>query len=457
MSDVGTGEETTADDRDAPAQATRRGLLARSWRTLLPFVLVAGFAAALLIVFIHRYPTVGPIDELQHVDYAEKISRGDLVEQGDKFGQVALREESCRGIDSPGMVLPSCDDAHFQPEAYQEGGFNTAAGHPPVYYLVTGLGARALQVLPGIDSFLLGARLMGVFWLVGGLVVLWLLLRELRVRPLVAAAIGLFVVCIPSVFYFSAVVNNDAAALMVGSGVAWVGLRFVRGTSPLWLFALVCALAQGVKYTNIVVIGIVVATILTLAYLRRSDPAERKRLLVGAAAAIGAALVVTVAWQGLLTVTAKVPGSEIPMTQRFLVKSISVNDVLRQSLAGFPPTQNPYIPKFMASVALTSWVAIVGWIVIAGPTAAALRTSGPAKVRAMSVWTLVAMLTTGSFFTVLYFVQMSTYTDIPSRYGLVMVPVALAGLATCLRDKGAQIAMGGLAVLGAVIMLSAVI
>jgi hypothetical protein len=427
-----------------------------SWRTLLPFALVAVFAAVLLVVFIHRYSPVGPIDELQHVDYAEKISRGDFVEVGDKFGQVALREESCRGIDSPGMVLPSCDDARFQPEAYQEGGYNTAAGHPPVYYLVTGLGSRALQVLPGIDSFLLGARLMGVFWLVGGLVVMWLLLRELRVRPLVAAALGLFVVCIPSVFYFSAVVNNDAAAILVGSGVALVGLRFLRRASPLWLLALVCALAQGVKYTNVVMVGIVVAVLLTQAYLARRDPAERKRLLIGAAVAVGAVLVVTIGWQVVLTATTKVPSADLPMTQRFLVHSLSIDDIVRQSLAGFPPPPKPENPQLKASVALTSWVALVGWVVIAGPTAAALRTSGATRVRAMSVWTLVAMLTTGSFFTVLYYVQLSVYTDIPSRYGLVMVPAAIAGLATSLRDKGARIAVCGLAALGAVVMLVAV-
>ena len=428
-----------------------------SWRGLLPFVLVALFATGLLGVFIHRYPTLGPIDELQHVDYAEKVSRGDLVEVGDKFGQVALREEACRGVDAPGMNLPSCGDAEFQPEVFQESGFNTAAGHPPVYYLVTGLGARALQLLPGIDSFLVAARLMGLFWLVGGLVVFWLLLKELGVRPPVSAALGLFVVCIPSVFYFSGTVNNDAAAFLVGSSVALVGLRFIRSASPLWMFALVCALAQGVKYTNVVVVGIVVATALTVAYLRRGDPVERKRLVVGAVVALAAALLVTVAWQGVMIATTKVANSEIPMTQRFLVHSLSIDDIMRQSLAGFPPTQNPYLPKFMASVALAMWGVLVGWVVIAGPTAAALRTSGSARARSMSVWTLVAMLTTGSFFTVLYYVQLSVYTDIPSRYGLVMVPAALAGLATSVRDRGAQWAIWGLSLVGSVIMFSAVV
>jgi hypothetical protein len=79
-----------------------------------------------------RYRPMSPIDELRHLDYAVKISNGNLTYTGDKLGEIAMREESCRGLDLIGWIDPPCDTPVLDPLAYRDDGWQTASPHPPL-------------------------------------------------------------------------------------------------------------------------------------------------------------------------------------------------------------------------------------------------------------------------------------------------------------------------------------
>ena len=101
---------------------------------------------AFIPAFIHivQYTQFSPIDELRHLDYALQITSGHVPEIGDKLGQDAMREEACRGIDLP-FRSPRCDSATFDPIAFRDDGWQTAAPHPPVYYILSGISGRTLS------------------------------------------------------------------------------------------------------------------------------------------------------------------------------------------------------------------------------------------------------------------------------------------------------------------------
>ena len=94
---------------------------------------------------------LSPLDELQHVDYLDQASRFDFVHNGERVGQLAMREQACRTVDSPGFVSPPCKAKDLKPVQFQEGGFNTASADPPTYYVLTGL--HGLHVLGGMIVF----------------------------------------------------------------------------------------------------------------------------------------------------------------------------------------------------------------------------------------------------------------------------------------------------------------
>ena len=104
-------------------------------------------ALAVLVVALHvrEYRPLSPIDELQHLDYLYKAPSGHIVARGERIGEAALREETCRGLDAP-IALPSCTaPAPLDPDEFQERGFNTASVHPPTYYFLTGTAAKAVK------------------------------------------------------------------------------------------------------------------------------------------------------------------------------------------------------------------------------------------------------------------------------------------------------------------------
>ncbi len=129
--------------------------------SLAAAVALMALAAVLVVLHVRAYTALSPLDELQHVDYLDQASRFDFVHNGERVGQLAMREQACRTVDSPGFVSPPCKAKDLKPVQFQEGGFNTASADPPTYYVLTGLAARALVHLPGVDSLVTGGRLVG--------------------------------------------------------------------------------------------------------------------------------------------------------------------------------------------------------------------------------------------------------------------------------------------------------
>ena len=61
------------------------------------------------MVLLHErdYTPLSPVEKLQHIDYLDQASRFDLVRTGEHVGEVAMREQACRTVDSPGFVSPA--------------------------------------------------------------------------------------------------------------------------------------------------------------------------------------------------------------------------------------------------------------------------------------------------------------------------------------------------------------
>ena len=223
-------------------------------------------AAVLVLMHLRVYTTLSPIDELQHLDYVDSMTRFDIVRSGETVGPVAMREEACRGVDSPGFATPSCDAPVLRPEQFQESGINTAATHPPVYYLTTGAVAEVVDAVPGVESFLAAARLL---WLGFGLALIFALARRLGANVMSAAGACLLLAATPAVLHSSTVLTNDAPSLVVGSLLFLAGLGVLeRRLHPGWLAA-AAALATSIKVTNIVAVGAVLF-LLVLARERQS-------------------------------------------------------------------------------------------------------------------------------------------------------------------------------------------
>src|SRR5579872_6751460 len=88
-------------------------------------------------------PKLSIFDEMVHADYLIKVTEGQLVHTGDRIGPGAMQEAACRGFDVA-QAVPPCG-SQYTPDQFPALGFNSADIHTPVYYFITGLGARFLM------------------------------------------------------------------------------------------------------------------------------------------------------------------------------------------------------------------------------------------------------------------------------------------------------------------------
>ena len=460
-------------------------------RSAICVAALMALALGLVLGHIHSYTEVSPVDELQHLDYLIRAGDGHLVGLGDLSSQKSLRLETCHRLDAEfDAKVPSCvTDATIQldPTTFQESGYNTAAIHPPTYYAIDGLLARAIAAtLPVTDDPLTNGRAAGAVWLMAAVGALWLLLRELGANRTLASALIAITISTPTVLLAAATINTDGTSLLCGSLLVWAVVRWERGRLPLWIVLAATALCAGTKVTNLIGVAVVVLYLLlrcnwssirsvaistsslsstssststsggslkdgllpragVILRLRAFCGSNRRRLLpVLWTSAV--AVVVSGVWQVVAQSIATVPGADIPMTQRYTVTSFPMSQFIGSWRQTFDPLFGPYLPPFLRTdlVILTSGLAAVLLVLLV--IVAMVRSPKGSRQRALACASLGAAAIAGPAIVLFNYGFQSVYVDIPFRYALVAVPALVASAAAVLRGRWATVLTAGFAV-----------
>lgn len=417
---------------------------------VVPAVLVT-LSVIVVALHVRAYTEVGPVDELQHLDYLFRIP--DVVASGDKFGHDAMRVEACRGLDAA-FQPPACSTPLLRPEQFQEAGFNTAYIHPPTYYFVTRAAATAIDALPGIGSLFTAARLAGAAWLGAGLVATFAAATRLRARRRMVLAVVTVVAASPAVLMPAATVNPDAASLVVGGACLWCVLAWEDKHQGVWLLVAAGVVAEVIKLQNLVVL-LGLGTYMLLRAIEREHGAwrvDRTKVvgLVVMGISAGAAAGI---WTVVMSALAHVPPDEIPMSQRFLVDDFPAHGLLVTLGDLITPLAEPYVVPPLRSD-WTDLVVTTGvWMLLFGTLAAALLPLG-LDVRVVTLaraWLIVGLLA-GPFLVVLNYVGQGQYIDLPLRYGLTLVPGFAVVTAAALTSGAARAVASALASFAAAVI-----
>lgn len=290
-------EHPSRTDVPPVADAPRSSAGARRWLDVLAIAALLLLALIAVLPQVEKQAPLSALDEPSHFDYAWHASHFEFPAAGDTFAPEVMEAWNCYGNEL--LRLPTCGTTG-PPEAYPALAQQYNFGHPPVYYLVTGLAARAIEALSDVD-FLTAARAMGAIWLGAGMAVMHLALRGLGVAlPLaasVAAASGMWW----SSFSAATIVTNDAPFLLT-TALGLLALAGLRRRHPYWLTAtlliLLAALAAGVKVMHALPFLAIAGAFVVLALLpdRYRPFAGRWSLLGTAAGMVGAVGAVYVLW-----------------------------------------------------------------------------------------------------------------------------------------------------------------
>lgn len=440
---------------DRPAMETRLRRRMAKGQLLASLVLLM---LSILVVSAHTYVyrTIGPIDELQHIDYADSMAHGHIPVFPAPIGQHALAEESCRGLDAGGgnsFPLPACGATPYDNAKYQEGGLSTQAFHPPLYYAVVGPVARGIASLLRLDSVVDVERLLGGLWFGAGLCLALAAAVRVGVKPWVAALPLALVVAMPQMIYAHSSVDNDVSAFFVGALALWAVTRDSGSRRFAFVLALIGVIAGLTKVTN--GFGIALAALIAFLVPTISSSAREgavtwwRRVRPGLWMSLGY-LVATVAWQAYFVKTRLIAPKDLSIFNRFKPDSVTVGSVL-QNINSYadpfytgqrstPESSPAYIaPQFLHPLALA--LAFLGSSIFFVAVYSTWLRGRPSLATTTGRLTSLVLVLAGPLqFLAVYIATSAGYTQV--RYAWSIVPAYAVVTALVVRRLGQWVIAG---------------
>jgi hypothetical protein len=394
-----------------------------------PLVLLA-ISVAVVASYVGDQRPLSPFDEWVYADYLDKVSRGQLVEQGEAIDEYALELSSCRGVFVWGSQGTPCGRAPRLSD-YPQAGVTSADIHPPTYFLVTSSAAAVVRAVGVTDDLLTAGRLVGALWLFAGLALMYILARDWGATAVAAAALVLAVAAAPLTRYTNSYVTPDAANLAVGAGVLLVASRWATGRWPTWSLLAVGTLAGAIKAQNLLVLG-VAALLLVAAVALDVIPSRTRRSRrsswMAAAALLGGGLLAQVAWLAYRHTAAIGPAPSQGLPEGRPTLGALVNETTAFfARIGLGATEDG-----LGVPAYGHWLS---WLLIAGTLGAAL-VLGARDFRGLTGACLtVGLVLGGPLLMIMISLVSGVVVPSPARYGMVLLAGAGAVTASVIRDR----------------------
>ncbi|MGK2946967.1 MAG: hypothetical protein ACSLFP_00195 [Acidimicrobiales bacterium] len=413
------------------------------------FVAVALPSALVALVAVNS-PEFSVLDEPVHSDYLRRVEQGEVPRMGDKVLEATVRDVQCRTVQ--GRTNAPCDLPRHEPEMLGADGYQYQAQHPPVYYAVTAVLRQVVRLGPA-DDFVTTARLTGMAWLSAGLLLFWAAARRLGCRFWPTALLTTLLALSPGVLYQSATINNDAAAILTGSAALFMFAHLRNAPSALaavgWTAVAVTLVL--IKPTGVISIAAACAALLIDAMAdrrltwRRAGPFVLP--LIGGLIAYAGWSVVREA-RGYVDYDIVLEALlSFKMTDDFPLDDVVAN--VTRLIMAYPSGGLPIAPPFVTGPAL-----LIMFPLVAAALMPLVATRGGDAAQRVGSLGLLALVTGGPAFTLLFYLDYSIEGGPSSRYGLSLLPLlAVAGAAT-FKTRRAMVVLSvlGLLLLGALMI-----
>lgn len=434
-------------------------------------VVAAGTLALLsllwsLLAIIHS-PELSRLDEWTYLDYAWKVSAGHIPVAGEPVAREILVAWSCRGMDGTiqGVTLPTCSVANgADVSAWPYKGQNYNAFHPPVYFLLMGLFARAVSV-SGM-SFVTGARLFCGLVVAVSLSALYFAIRRWCVGRVAAFSATLLTLATPGVAASAAIAHSESINVLAGACAVWLGARIVVDRNFGWKVPAIVAVAVASMrvISTVGLLALALAEILFAIFPRISGMAvsriERRRL-AGIGIAIVAGVMATylawALWQGIRTHASYVPATKGVSTSEF--GNSDIGRVLRTLISVYGLSQYPqdwYMQLSLNSTVLVAWSTALYCFYLALPWVALAVSFKERTKRTLAASAAAGPLVAGVVVQAREIVtNASFFRNISGRYALSALPLFAASAAFVCDRKWMRSGLCVIASLGyAIVMIS---
>ena len=411
-----------------------------------PMLLVT-VSLAVMITAVHMHSNAAsPFDEWVYLDYLFKVPTQGFVHQGEHIGHAALQIASCDGVVLYGKLGDPCGSSRSTYALYPYIGRTGADAYTPIYFWVTYGAGKAVQFITRGD-LIESARITSAFWLAGGMIAFYSLLRMFRVNKLVIIAIGLCYIASPVAWWSNSFVSTDAPSFFFGATIFLTAYRFAVGKASGWWLVGFSVLATLVKVTNILAVGLAALFLVFLA-VNRARPIDRRwlspqkwkspdirhPLAFGVLSSVSS-IVAQLIWLWIRSAesvgSSPDQGIGSPLTLRAIASQLvnflpeTINS--GSNMVSLDGSYGYVMPDYLTSP--------LSWICVAGVIGALMITNHDVTHGAMR-WSIA--VSSVIFAPILAIGLMQTqgfYFQIPSRYGLSLLPLFLAMFAITMKNR----------------------
>lgn len=425
---------TLSVENDTPSSQTRSGV--RRGTDLLLCVVLVVASLAFCAKHVSGHDETSPIDEYMYIDYYAKVLDHGYVKQGERTGDYARRYLSCHPNRVFGAWQPQLCGAHrSRPDAsYPFDGKTWANLYTPLYFLTVRVAAEPL-VWAGVDFVQAGRYATGL-WLVLGVILLYLVLRRLKVHPAVAFAASLTMSGSLAAYWSNTYISTDATGLAAGAGMLWATIHFLDqpGRRRAFLFVAAAVFFAAFKIQNLEAVAVVAVWLVLTAWQRSGDePAragERLRRTVSdlytrvAVGGMMAGAAVQAVWLAFRAANSLGPDPNQGVSGGF-----SFAHAILDMTAFLPGVAE----AGLASPEVGPWgeisVRLVTLVVVGGVIGLAAGRSVRFHDRALAVSVLFASLVAGPALSFATIAVNHLYVPLVARYGIPIMPGMLASAA----------------------------
>ena len=293
---------------------------------------------------------------------------------------------------------------------------------------------------PGVGSPVTAARLVSILWLWAALAVLWYVLSFLGVSTGAKALLAGLLVVSPLVLHEHSIIHPDTTALVGGALVLAAVLRWEAGRSPGWLVAVASLAAVWLKFTNAAAVGAAMIYLAVRAYQQRENTSltQVRRILGLVVAVVALVIASSIIWASIQSSRGLIPPEHIPTNAVNPVDSFQWHYLGDELYSALTPLQDLYVPDSLPRAWLEPMGDLINLLALIGLGAVAYVTPRRSPHRALAVAAVAAMVMTGIVTMVGTYFSLGTYFHTHSRYGLSLMPFAVAAIAPAFAKRSVR-------------------
>lgn len=409
---------------------------------------------AFSVKHVSGHDEISPYDEYVYIDYYARVLDDGFVRQGDQTEDFARQYISCHPNRVFGPWQPQlCAEGKRRPDpSYPMGGGTTAGLYPPLYFFSLRVMAQPLLWLD-VD-FVQAGRYASGMWLALAAVLLYLLLRRLKVPRVIAGSVALMSVSSIPAYWANTYISTDGPALAAGAALLLAAVEVQH--RPSWgRAAVMVTLAALVSLMKIQNLEAVVVAAGFLMLLTGHDLRERqgtlkahigrfigdRRTLV-AVMSCAAGVLAQGVWLVLRASTSLGPDPELGVSKPLEFPLDVVRDML-VFLPGVATLGDPEIGEWSVPAARLLSLVIAGGVI-----GLALGRNVVFRDRALGISVLATALLAGPALSFATMVLDGNYVQPVVRYGAPLLPGMLLCFALLVRHDSrlVKILVFGLAI-----------